>query len=177
MRRAMLVLLLVPLLPVLLAPAPAYACSCMMPTVQQSLDGADVVVVGTVESVVESGVGRHGLDDIVRLDVQQVLKGEATRTQDVVSRDCNGSALSPGMTGVIFLQREGGELSAHLCGGSGFHEPAEVIAAVGQAQEPIPGATRIRRDGADLALPLALGAGAALVLMAGSLWIRLRWAR
>jgi len=75
---------------------------------------------------------------------------------------------------VIFLKREGDELGAHLCGGSGFYSPSEVVAAVGQGQEPVEGSTQIRRDGADLALPLAPGAAGTLMLMTGSLWIRFR---
>ncbi|HSV38816.1 MAG TPA: hypothetical protein VLI04_08665 [Nocardioidaceae bacterium] len=173
MRRLLLLLLVVPLLPALVAPSPAYACSCAT-TIQGAIDGADVVVVGRVETKVAQGVGKHGSDDVVRLDVQQVLKGVATRTLDVVSHGCNGPALSPGMRGVIFLQREGDDLAAHLCGGSGFYSPAEVTAALGTGHEPTEGSTQIRREGADLALPLALGAGGSLVLLVGLLWLRFK---
>lgn len=185
MRRLLLLLLVVPAMPLLLVPAPAFACSCAMASATEYVDRADVVVFGAVEEVLaETGYGHDEWEGLVRLRVDGVLKGAVPAEIDVVNGGCNGAALAARQHGVFFLHYDGPDLRAELCGGSGFVNRAEVIAATGPPQLPaevveLPSGERQpvqAPDGAgsELALPLALGVGASLVVLAGFRWIRLR---
>ena len=122
MRRALLLVLLLPALPLVLAPTPAFACSCKMATAAQYAEDADVVVLGAVEEV---------RSETARLRVDRVLKGDVDASVEVINGDCNGPALGAEQKGAFFLERTGQGLRADLCGGSGFVKPREAVAALG----------------------------------------------
>jgi hypothetical protein len=155
-----------------------------MATAAQYAEGADVVVLGAVEEILaDSGAGRRDREGVVRLRVDRVLKGDVPPFVEVVNGNCNGAALSARQKGAFFLQREDGELTAHLCGGSGFITPKEAMAALGRGDEPNrsnpPPAESVvidRDEPAQSVVPVVfvLGGGLVLVLTAVGTTIAVR---
>jgi len=157
-----------------------------MASVQEYADSADVVVLGAVEEVVsETGAGHQGREGVVRLRVDRVLKGAVPTEIEVVNGNCNGAALAAEQRGVFFLARDGKELRADLCGGSGFVKPKQVLAALGEGASPDagnpPGTGPVvidRDEPAQSAVPLlvVLGAvtGLALAAVATAVAVRKR---
>jgi hypothetical protein len=127
MRRALLLVLLLPALPLVLAAPPAFACSCAMASAQEYAERADVVVLGAVDEVDDSRA---------RLRVDRVLKGDAPPGLEVINGNCNGPALTARQKGAFFLRYTDKGLQADLCGGSGFVKPQEVVAALGEGAVP-----------------------------------------
>ena len=182
---------------VALTPAPSYACSCATAEpVSQYADWADVVLVGTVEERVEPAVLSSSADPaVLTLSVDRVLKGGARVTQQVLSpvsgASCGLENVEVGRSYVVFASHRtlDGEptdaLWSLLCDGTRPASPgfvAAIEAATGPGSPPDTGTAHAsqltvtfgRPAGQPLAVPLALGGGGALALLAGSLWLRLR---
>jgi hypothetical protein len=131
------------------------------------------------------------------VEVEDVHKGDAGETIEVLSPNsgasCGLEGIEEGGRYVVFASHQSMEghdedhLWANLCGGTA---PAtsdlvtQVEAATGTPRPPDAGGTAYGSDlevtydetpteGAFLAAPVALGAGGALVLLTGLLWLRL----
>jgi hypothetical protein len=189
MKRALLVVPLMFAALLVLPTAPAWACSCASSTVAESVDRADVVLLGRLSR--SDGPSKVGLlpssDDPVEYTfaVEEVYKGRAAATTHVVSpassASCGLEGLLPGREYVVFAQAQGGELRAGLCGGSDLaatglvadvegvtgagHAPAQP--GVGDQDADLPGAGSAQSDTAWL-VPL-VGGGVLAVVLAGLL--------
>ncbi len=175
---------------VVLAPGPAFACSCVQASLAEHVDDADVVVVATVDGVDRPGLLAFSADQArYALTVEQALKGEVSVRTEVHSAvsgaSCGLEGVEEGGRYVVFAHREAsGTLSASLCGGTRpvtSEVLAETTAAAGGAGElfdasPYESTLTMTFDeplAAGLAAPLAVLAGAALLLITGGLWLRL----
>ncbi len=110
----------------------AYACSCIETTVEQRVQSADVVAIGTVVSVyedqetVDSGDGEIGISDTDGVfAVNTYYKGTGPAEIAVDDPPDGGtcgfvSSDSVGREAVLFLELSDGEYLTHLCVGSGF---------------------------------------------------------
>ena len=182
---------------VLFSPAPSYACSCAAAEpVSQYAEWADVVVVGRFEQRTEPDLLFTSADPVVyTVSVDRVLEGSAGPTVEVLSpasgASCGLEGVELGRRYVVFashmtLEGEPSDaLWSLLCGGT---QPvsAELLgaieAATGPGTPPDTGAaysstlslTFDRPVGAGWAVPVALSGGAALALLTGGLWLRLR---
>lgn len=165
--------------------APSFACSCAESSPAESVAAADVVVVGVV-------TGRQGppwrpvmssADPAVyTVEVERVLAGEAARVSHVRSADsgasCGLELVETGSRYVVFADRQGEELWAGLCGGTGPADPgylAEIEVVTGPGAPPsadVPAGAPPVAASAGLAAPAALGAGLGLALLTGGLWLR-----
>jgi hypothetical protein len=185
MKRALLVVPLMFAALLVLPTAPAWACSCASSTVTESVERADVVLLGRLSK--SDGPSRVGLspssDDPWQYTfaVNEVYKGRAAGTTHVVSpassASCGLEGLLPGRDYIVFAQAQGRELRASLCGGSdlaGSGLVADVEAVTGSGHPPVraevvdpaaplPGAVAPAREGAWL-VPLVGGLALALVL-------------
>ncbi len=187
---------------VLVAPGPAYACSCVAGGPRQYVEWADVVVWARVDhaQVPPSAIGgAHYL-----LDVERVYKGAATQHVQVdssaSSAACGLEGIEEGEAYVFFLQGERPPHSASLCGGTGMVKRAQLErvldtdgdpvvtdgaagdsggegqpAAAPEGQDPAPGGP------ADLPVSawsyLGMGAGVVVALAAAAFWLVRRPAR
>jgi hypothetical protein len=178
---------------------PASACTCTKSTLKDSFNRADAVFLGSLESPDEAGADDDSGRTLHVFRVQTVYKGTAHREQGVVTpaaeADCG---LQFGADGpfVVFASS-----SAHLGGGGEFTEltdgqyavsscggtaPASVeleealagLASLpadpGLAEPPLAGAAGLELASANRVLPGALGIGAVLVLLVGTLLVRRR---
>ena len=120
----------------------AYACSCLSQTVEESVQAADVVALGTVVSLYED----ETIDDLGLVDIDAVVsmstyyKGSGPH-EIAVDDPANGGVCglidegSVGREAVLFLTLDDGEYMTHLCAGTQFFSStddflAETIAAI-----------------------------------------------
>jgi hypothetical protein len=189
--------------------APSFACSCAAVSTAQYVDGADVVVTGTltgVEPPPKRAVMSSGDPATYTFSVDRAYKGDVGDTVTVVSAisgaSCGLEGMREGARYVLFASKGGGggpgdgALWASLCGGTAPWSAAleeEVVRAAGPGATPPSaapagagspvvtpadqdrptGAGPEEPEGGFLALPVALVAGAGLVLLAGAYWLRL----
>lgn len=190
---------------VVLTASPSFACSCAAAGTEQYVDGASVVLTGTVtdtEPPPKRPVMSSGDPVTYTVDVEQWFKGEGSGPVEVLSAmdgaSCGLEGVRAGERYVVFAsESRDGELWASLCGGTAPWSAdleADVVAATGPgapsddtddtADPPgvvttgaetaeSPEADPPAAKGGFLAAPVALAAGAGLVLLAGLLWLRL----
>lgn len=187
MRRALLLVLLVPLVPVLVAPSPAFACSCVMFTPHQYVNNADLVVAGTLTEVEYAPPNSEGIissGDPTKYSVGVVAGYKGTSPEELSftsARDgasCGVEGLLVGREYVFFLDEVDGAYSANLCNGTARVPEARVAKITGRSS-PLPASDPVVIDSAEpaqnaypLLLP-ALGAGALVALGIGFvLWRR-----
>ncbi|HSV38815.1 MAG TPA: hypothetical protein VLI04_08660 [Nocardioidaceae bacterium] len=184
MRRALLLVLLGPLVPLLAVPPPALACSCAMFPPREHFQRADVVVAGELVSVEETppkgGIISSGDPTTYTVSVMATYKGvPAAEVSFTSARDgasCGVEGLKRGRD-VYFLHDGDDGYTANLCNGTGT-VPEERIAAIagGPLEEAGPVSTVIDSDEpAQTAYPWLLpSAGALVALGAGLLILRRR---
>lgn len=186
---------------VVVGAGPSFACSCVADDAAGHVEGATVVVSGTVTDVVPppSTKVMSSLDPATYVvDVDQVFKGQAGPTVEVLSPNSGASCglenVEPGRRYVVFASHQSMEgadtdhLWANLCGGTGPATP-ELLAAVEDVAGPPttaayeselevtfdePTDEQPAEDDvlADWALPIGLVAGGSLVLLTAALWVR-----
>lgn len=138
---------------VVLAPSPAFACSCAQDQVAGYVDGAELVVRGTVEGR-DDGLLPGGDDVVYRVAVEWVYVGEAGPVVDIHSAgtgDTCGLEVRSGDRYVLFAHGSAGEYSASLCGGTAPATPqlvAQVAEVAGPGTAPDPSIRRADQDGA-----------------------------
>ena len=141
--RGLVAALLVGLGVIAFAPTPAYACSCVGGTAPDFVDGADVVVTGTMEERDEPAVGDSSADPVTyTISVDRVYKGTATPAQAVLTpmsgASCGLENIKLGERYVVFgsyqslMGEPSDDLWATLCGGTDRATP-EYVAAVEEA--------------------------------------------
>lgn len=186
---------------VVVGAGPSFACSCVMADAAAHVDGATVVVSGTVTDVVPppSTKEMSSLDPATYVvDVDQVFKGQAGPTVEVLSPNSGASCglenVVPGRRYVVFASHQSMEgadadhLWANLCGGTSPATP-ELLAEIEATTGP-PTTAAYRSELAvtfdettddqpadddvlaDWALPIGLVAGGSLVLLTAALWVR-----
>jgi hypothetical protein len=177
-----------------LAPGPAFACSCVNSGAEEYVDFADLVVVGTFEQHRPVPAGKEPDALAWTVAVDEVLEGQAPARMDVITpvsgASCGLEGVEPGRRYVVFasFQTVLGQDSEHpwatLCGGTGPATPAflaDVEEVTGPGEPPgvsaaYSSAVSFTYDepvGAGLAVPLALAGGGVFVLLTGGLWLRL----
>lgn len=106
--------LLVPSALALTFAQPAFATSCAEPRFATSLNSATFVFLG--RATVESDAGMS----VVRLDVDQVWKGDVPASVRVTAGGIKGASFTTGEHYLVFATQPEGEteLFAHLCGGT-----------------------------------------------------------
>lgn len=145
--------LLVPLV-VLMAAAPAHACSCAMGGTKEYVEWADAIFTGTLVEVdapdPDDGHVSRGDDITMLVAVDRVFKGEAPAQVEVVTSSGGASCgLTPppvdGDPWLWFLHlTEEGRYTASICGGSGpavEGSVARVVDLVGPGAKPGPVST------------------------------------
>ena len=177
----------------LVAPAaPAHACSCAVLGVAQRVEGADVIVRGTIASTEDPGGGASNRLVAYDIAVTEVYKGSGSATTQVRSEAAGGSCgieVQPGREYVVFANRVGNGLQAHLCGGTAAASPelvADVERLTGPGTPP-QGATTSAApptsaagpvspgpERSSAALPVGLGLGGALAASALAVLVRRR---
>ncbi len=128
MRRiaVLLTLLMTPLMWV--GAEPAFACSCVQRTVPELVDAADAVVLAQLKDVQQEG----GPAGEVRYTFmgRERFKGDLTPGFEVrtaaTSAACGLSGLVVGRRYVVFMDHQGEEFTASLCGGTAPGTPAFV---------------------------------------------------
>ena len=181
----------------LVAPAPvAHACSCAMRGTQQQVEGADVVVRGTITGLRDPGGASSGRLMTYEVAVAEVFKGKSTATTSLRSAAWGGSCgieVREGLEYLLFARRVGSDLRTGLCDGTrpvSDELVTEVEAVTGPgtlvdaptstaSPEATPTGTPLagftRPDGPGVALPLGVGAAGALLAAAlAALWWRRR---
>lgn len=199
MKRALLVVPLFLALVVVVPAAPAHACSCAMLSSAQKVEDADVVVRGTITGLDDPGGGGSGHLVTWEVAVAEVYRGAAAATTFVRSASDGASCgieVQEGREYLLFARQVGGDLRAGLCGGTtpasaalvaevehltGPGSPpqggagATAATSTGTPSTGTPLAGSTPAEGADVALPLGVGVGGALVAAAlGALWWRRR---
>lgn len=199
MKRALLVVPLFLALVVVVPAAPAHACSCAMLSSAQKVENADVVVRGTITGLDDPGGLDSGHLVTWEVAVAEVYRGAAAATTFVRSASDGASCgieVQEGREYLLFARRVGGDLRAGLCGGTtpasaalvaevehltGPGSPpqggaaATAVTSTGTPSTGTPLAGSTPSKGADVALPLGVGVGGALVAAAlGALWWRRR---
>jgi len=204
MKRALLVLPLFLVLVVVTPAMPAHACSCAMLSSAQKVENADVVVRGTITGLDDPGGRDSGHLVTWEVAVAEVYRGTAAATTFVRSATDGaacGIEVQEGREYLLFARRVGGDVRAGLCDGTtpaSAERVAEVEHLTGPGSPPRgrtratattpPGTpsggtpssgTRLAGstppDSSDVALPLGVGVGGALVAAAlGALWWRRR---
>jgi hypothetical protein len=130
----------------------AYACSCIPTTVEERVQSADVVAIGTVVSLYEDETTEDGIfvdmDGVVRVSAYYKGSGPSEIAVDdpadegvcgIIADD------SVGREAVLFLTLDDGEYLTHLCAGTQFFSStddflagtiAEIEAVTGPGQPP-----------------------------------------
>ena len=179
----LLVLALLALSTVLLAPAPAFACSCAGVSPAEYVDGTDVVVSGRVLDHTEARSRPWGgTPSTYLVAADTVWRGEVTERFEVVGGEAGDTCAMEGIEVdrryVFFLHQQGDELHGSLCSGTGFVSERQVDRLLdpvpGQPAEGGPAATgwSVRSNG-----DLVAAGGAALVAGLGVAVWRVRRAR
>lgn len=119
---------------------PAYACSCASQTPEQYVEGADVIVTGTVVSVDRGTLGSAD-DATYVVEVDRVYRGEAGPKVEFRSEAsgaaCGLEGIETGTREAFFLQGTETGLRAGLCGGTGNVTERQLDALVGQPDPPL----------------------------------------
>jgi hypothetical protein len=168
---------------VVVGAGPSWACSCAVVDTAGHVSGADVVLLGTLT---EADPGTY------HVDVARVLKGTSGPQAQIRSADngasCGLEGMEPGRRYVFFAVHGGGEgassdaLWANLCGGTGpatgslvaeVEKLTEGTAYTSDVQMTLDDETPRDLWLTDLAWPLAVVAGASLLLLTVPLWVRL----
>lgn len=185
---------------VLVAP-PSYACSCAVTGTAELVDHASVVVTGTItdKQPPPRRPVMSSTDPVTyTVAVDRAYKGDTADRIEVLSAvsgaSCGLEGVRVGQRYLVFADHgRGGDLWASLCGGTAPWSAdleADVVAAAGPgtavppsvapagggepAVDPGPVAAELEAaEGGFLAVPVALAAGAALVLLTLVLWLRL----
>lgn len=163
LRLLLIVLLAVPV--VVLAGAPAQACSCADLTPQRMLEHS----VAAFEGVVE-----ERRDGVTGFEVDRVWAGEVTEHVEVAHTTDGGSCgidPEPGERLAVFAYREDGVLSTGLCDVT--DSTATVEQALGAGEPPVAGASEIDEASGVPVVPLVLG-GLTLAAVGGSIAVRRR---
>lgn len=157
---------------VVLAPTPAFACSCVGGTTSAHADWADVVLLGTVthrEPPPQRAMMSSGDPATYTLEVEQVFKGESAATTQVLSAvsgaSCGLENIEIGEEYVVFASPSRGELWANLCGGTRLASPsflAELEQVTGPGSAP-------SDDSGDVAPPFSADQ------LVGSSWLGFRF--
>lgn len=146
---ALLVVLGCLLVPALVDPTPAYACSCAPTSAAEALRTSDAAFRGTVTTS-KDPVRRDGQRVHLRFQVDAVYKGQVYTDQVVATADNGatcGLGATVGSTWVIFadqlLEGEGDDAVLRLVTDScsGNIETGRVPTALGPSQAPVPGAS------------------------------------
>jgi hypothetical protein len=132
------------MLPLLwLGAEPAFACSCVVRTVPEQVASADAVAEGRL-------AGREDSDPqqvVYTFTGTELFKGDVSPTFEVhtgaQSTACGLPGLVVGRRYLMLMDRDGGQLTASICGGSG----AATASYVDKVE-------RVTGPGTDLALPL-----------------------
>lgn len=142
MRRLALLLtfLLLPLM--WLGAEPAFACSCVVRTVPEQLASADAVAEGELLERDDS----DPQEVVYTFSGTELFKGDVTPTFEVrtsaQSTACGLPGLVVGRRYLMLMDRDGGQLTANICGGSG----AATAAYVAKVE-------KVTGPGSELALP------------------------
>jgi hypothetical protein len=198
-RRALLLLLLTCLFgaATLVLAGQASACTCTQSTLRENFNRADAVFVGTREPA--DGAGEEDANRALNVfRVSQVFKGTAHREQGVVTATAESSCGLQFGDGafVVFASRsahlggEGeftelseGQYAASMCGGTApavdeLEEALETLASLPAdprlTNDPLPGAAGLELASSSRTLPTAVGVGAVVVLLVGTLLVRRR---
>lgn len=120
----LLAIVLVALSTVLLAPAPAFACSCAGLTPAEHVEGKDVVVTGRVLDHVEARSRPWGgTPSTYLVETETVWRGEVTARFEVIGGEAGDTCAMEGIEVdrryVFLLHQQGEELHGSLCGGTG----------------------------------------------------------
>jgi hypothetical protein len=179
----LLALALLALSTVLLAPAPAFACSCAALSPAEYVDGTDVIVSGRVLDHQDARSRPWGGSPSTYLvATDSVWRGEVTERFEVVgggpNDPCGMEGIEVDRRYVFFLHRQGDELHGSLCGGTGSVSERQVDRLLDPvAGQPTRGGpTRVGGSllaGGDLA---AVGGGALAAALGVVAW-RVRRAR
>jgi len=131
---------------VILVPSTAFACSCVAISVADSVEGADLVVKGSIEDRDEGPpkiIQSSGDPVTYTVAVADVFKGESgpvTKVESAAESASCGLQVEVGRSYVIFAHARGdGSYEANLCGGTspaGTGFVAEVEAITGPATAP-----------------------------------------
>ena len=131
---------------VILVPSTAFACSCISDSVADYVEGADLVVKGSIEDRDEGPfkIVRSSGDPVTyTVSVDEVLKGESgpvTKFESAAEGASCGLEVQVGHSYVIFADAgPDGTYEANLCGGTSDARPdfvAEVEAITGPATAP-----------------------------------------
>jgi hypothetical protein len=179
----LLALALLVMATVLLAPAPAFACSCAGATPAEYVDGTDVVVTGRVLDHAEARSRPwSGTPSTYLVEAQTVWRGEVTQRFEVIGGEAGDTCAMEGIEVdrryVFFLHRQGDALHGSLCGGTGTVTERQVdrlldpVAGQPSGDGPSSAGWSVRSNG-----DLVAAGGAVLVAGAGlALW-RVRRAR
>jgi hypothetical protein len=100
----------------LLAPTPAFACSCMRIAPEGFRLQAAAIIEGRVTGVKREGGVNGRL--IARIAVARIVKGQTPRTVTVTTRGNSaacGVGFHPGQTGEFLLSRDNGRYATNLC--------------------------------------------------------------
>jgi hypothetical protein len=120
----------------------AYACSCIETTVEERVQSADVVAIGTVVSLYEDETTEDGIfvdmDGVVRVSAYYKGSGPSEIAVDDPAHEGVCGIIgddSVGREAVLFLELSDGEYLTHLCAGSQFFSStddflSETIAAI-----------------------------------------------
>jgi hypothetical protein len=171
----LLALVILALSTVLLAPAPAFACSCAGVTPAEHVDGTDVVVTGHVLDHVEATSRPWGgTPSTYLVEAETVWRGQVTERFEVVGGEAGDTCAMEGIEVdrryVFLLHQEGDELHGTLCGGTGTVTERQVdrlldpVAAQPSEGGPATAGWSVRNDGDLVAAGgalLAAGVGAA----------------
>ena len=181
----------------LVTPAPvAHACTCAMLGTEQQVEGADVVVRGTITGLHDPGGASSARLVTYEVAVAEVFKGKSTAATSLRSAADGGSCgieVQEGPEYLLFARRVGSDLRTGLCGGTrpvsdelvteveAVTGPGTLVDAPTSTASPAatPTGTTLagskRRDGLGVALPLGVGAAGALLAAAlAALWWRRR---
>jgi hypothetical protein len=125
----------------------AYACSCIETTVEERVQSADVVAIGTVVSLYEDETTEDGIfvdmDGVVRVSAYYKGSGPSEIAVDDPADEGVCGIIgddSVGREAVLFLELSDGEYLTHLCAGSQIiHGDEDVLAETIAAIEAVTG--------------------------------------
>lgn len=120
--RSLLVALIVALSGVVLSQTPAHACSCVITTVQQQTDRADVVFSGVLVDATTSSDGKQErTSTLYEIEADNLYKGDLTEDTVQVgssNKSCGLGDLTPQRRYLFFAVEKDGELRIDQCSGT-----------------------------------------------------------
>lgn len=162
-----------------LAPSPAFACSCAMAPFEEQVERAGTVASGTVDwTATDSQVQTY------KVDFDAVYKGSAAGSEKLTTSaneaSCGLTDLDPGTRYLFFIDgRHPGAMAVGLCGGTvEFSEAVadKVVAVTGPPGEPLstPGLEAKPEDSSTRTFLLVGGAVLLVALAAAVFAVRRR---